>query len=834
MADARYPFITPQPPRASQLGNAFARIEARGIYTNNGPEVQRLETDATLALFGARGATLAVANATLGLMLAIRDAADRAGRPMGYALMPALTFAATAQAALWAGLTPLICDIDPDDWSASHAAEDALIAEYGERISVVIPYATFGNAIDLDRYRVLHARHGMGVVVDAASSLGTLDDDGMGHGAGAPFAVVYSMQATKPFAVGEGGLVHSGDIALIDRLRAMANFGFEAPRTATLPGLNAKMSEVTAVIAQAMLARIDEVSQRRAGIEAAYREALGPLLTQRPLGMRRAVGFMSALLPEAVADRRGAIVDALAARGIGTATYFSPHLGQQPLFRDLATIAPTPVADEVARRIVSLPVTGDMTPADARSIAGALIDAAGLSRVAALPATAKPCATTIVGGGSGGLAMLIAAAREGRLRALARAGLTVVERGDRLGAGRIAAYAITSDSTAETFLTALDQPHEPSIAALRDDPRARAIAEYSGALGVPLALTGPFLDAIGERIATIVTACGGRILTGHEVVAAHQQPDGGWRTRVRRLSDGAEELIGSASVVIATGGHQPLDRLSQQRVAGESLIGLAGDRLIQSDELLEIGGLERAAERLAGVRAPRVTVVGGSTSAVASLALLLRSRPGIAFGAGALTLVHREPLRPFYASAEAARAERFADFGPDDICPVSGFVYRLGGFRLEARELVLRQLAVDGRAPDPRVAMIRSDEVPEAARRAIADADLVVAALGYRPHALPLIDLAGRRIPLAADADEPMVDPHSRVRDATGTPIPGLYGIGLAAGFRLTGKLGGEASFVGQSNGLWLWQNDVGSGIVAAVLSAGGAGARSHRRTAAA
>jgi hypothetical protein len=54
--------------------------------------------------------------------------------------------------------------------------------------------------------------------------------------------------------------------------------------------------------------------------------------------------------------------------------------------------------------------------------------------------------------------------------------------------------------------------------------------------------------------------------------------------------------------------------------------------------------------------------------------------------------------------------------------------------------------------------------------------------------------------------------------DSHGNPISGLFGIGLAAGFVPRGKLGGEPSFVGQANGLWLWQNDIGSIIVDAVL----------------
>jgi predicted oxidoreductase len=55
-----------------------------------------------------------------------------------------------------------------------------------------------------------------------------------------------------------------------------------------------------------------------------------------------------------------------------------------------------------------------------------------------------------------------------------------------------------------------------------------------------------------------------------------------------------------------------------------------------------------------------------------------------------------------------------------------------------------------------------------------------------------------------------MVDGQCRILAANGKPVPGAYGIGLAAGFVPHGKLGGEPSFRGQANGLWLWQNDIG------------------------
>ena len=199
---------------------------------------------------------------------------------------------------------------------------------------------------------------------------------------------------------------------------------------------------------------------------------------------------------------------------------------------------------------------------------------------------------------------------------------------------------------------------------------------------------------------------------------------------------------------------------------------------------------------------------------------LLKAKVPIA--PGGLALLHRRPLRPFYPSAEAARADGFDDFGRDDICPVSGFVYRLAGFRLEARELVVHALGIGGRVGDPRLRLhrIAGDDDTEA-RRLLDEADLVVAAFGYRPHALTLMDAAGRSIRLHADGPirGAMVDDHCRVIDADGVPVPGVYGIGLAAGFVPSGALGGEKSFRGQANGLWLWQNDVGRLIVDQVLA---------------
>lgn len=824
-----FPLIAPNPPRLSALTEGLHRIEASGVFSNNGPEVQAFEGEVTDRLFAGTGASLAVSNATLGLMVAIRQAAGLYPKPGTLALMPALTFAATAQAAIWAGLTPLICDVEAETWAPDPAQEEALLARHGARIGVIVPYATFGTAIDLDRYAWLAKHYQVGVVIDAAASLGTRDENGCGFGTGAPFAIVYSMHATKTFSVAEGGLIHSADRAVIGQLRSMINFGFEAGRSATLPGINAKLPEVIALMARAKLVDVDTVCDRRAAIDAAYREALPGFTMQRRKGRRQATQFMPVLLPEGLASHRAAIVAALTEDGVGVGQYFSPHIGQQPLFQAIAEVEPTPVADAIGARMLSLPITDAMTPADVPVIAERLVGAiervadGAMARMGAATVTKTldtpgTLATVVIGGGPAGTAMLTAASKQNKLVPLTEAGLAIVERRPRMGPGELGHYAIRSDTTAETFLSAVKNNPHPELAALEQHPAGQLMQRYVAELGAPLADTAPLLSATADRLKGIVAAHGGKVLTGHDATSVRRTADGGWMTTTRDAA-GTTQTLASRNVVVATGGYQTDEQVAAKHVAGVPLGTLAGKRLMRSDALLRLGGVEQVHERLRGHLSPRIAIIGASTSAIAAAVLLLKHQPGFALGAGAVTILHRQPLKPFYPTIAAAHADGFHDFDENDICPVSGFVLRLAGLRLESRELVLRMLSLGGRTPDPRVALHRiAGDGDTAARGIVAGADLVVGALGYRPRAVPMFDVDGAPLALAHHAGRPMVDRHCRILDAADRPVPGAYGIGLSAGFVPWGRLGGEASFRGQANGLWLWQNDVGQMIVDQLL----------------
>jgi hypothetical protein len=200
---------------------------------------------------------------------------------------------------------------------------------------------------------------------------------------------------------------------------------------------------------------------------------------------------------------------------------------------------------------------------------------------------------------------------------------------------------------------------------------------------------------------------------------------------------------------------------------------------------------------------------------------MLTRMPQVKWGPGGVTLMHRHELRIYYPTVEAALQDNYTEFGPDDICPLTGRVFRLAGFRMDSRELIMSARGMAGRPPEPRLQLHRLDRDNTATLALLDQADVIVTCFGYRPRALPVLDQQGNRVVLHSETSPhaPLVDGACRVMDALGTPLPKLYGMGLAAGFVPHGKLGGERSFRGQANGLWLWQSDVGAMIVDAVLS---------------
>jgi dTDP-4-amino-4,6-dideoxygalactose transaminase len=378
MADLRprYPFARPAvPPPAAWLGHLERSYEQRW-FSNGGPLVRRLEDELALRDHAGERQAVAVASATAGLVATL-IALDLRG-PVA---LPSFTFPASAHAVELAGCTPVLCDVDPDTWELSPAAAERAIAKQG--CVAVMHVRAYGLCRDLSAIEAVTRAAGVPLVVDSAAAYGGTDAAGRPPGR-AGVAEVFSLHATKVFAVGEGGAVLA-DPPLAEAIAAASNFAL-AGTEVTGRGLNAKMSELTAAVGLAALERLDaHVAQRREAVARLIAVLDDQLATPPAAAGDPPWQGLPLLLPDEAARER--MLSALHAAGIEARRYYYPGLHRTRAFGACAP-APLPVTEQLASRIICLPVYSVYDVGEletfvnevARSAAAATARGDGLSR----------------------------------------------------------------------------------------------------------------------------------------------------------------------------------------------------------------------------------------------------------------------------------------------------------------------------------------------------------------------------------------------------------------------------------------------------------------------
>jgi dTDP-4-amino-4,6-dideoxygalactose transaminase len=370
-------FQRPQLPSVAAAAAYFERAESARWYSNFGPchelLVERLEQRV-----GAPAKAVPVANCTLGLCLALKALTEnQAGNEV---LLPSFTFAATAAAVEWAGLRPVFVDVAEGHWSMDPARLEAALEQRHGRIAAVLACTTFGSPPPLavsDAWTRLSGSAGVPLVIDSAAGFGATDASGRpaGH---LGDAEVFSFHATKPLAIGEGGVVFTGDPEVALRIRRLANFGFEDGAVEGSVGMNAKLAEWPAATALAALDAFDETLRARRAAAAALKASLDATDLQfQELDSRPAWQFVPALTP--VTADRGQVVRHAGERGVEVRTYFSKPLHTMTPFRSAPRCSDLVVTNDLARRVISLPMATDQTHAEREIIVGAISETLSLS-----------------------------------------------------------------------------------------------------------------------------------------------------------------------------------------------------------------------------------------------------------------------------------------------------------------------------------------------------------------------------------------------------------------------------------------------------------------------
>jgi dTDP-4-amino-4,6-dideoxygalactose transaminase len=357
-------FQRPVLPAAERIEAYLVRSRELGWFSNGGPCL-RLLTERIEARVGTE--FVPVASGTTGLLAAVCAVTAVAPGTARRALVPSFTFPATAQAALWNGLEPRLIDVGADHWHMDPAVLEHELDAGAGSIAVVLAVSSFGTPPPVEvRQRWERACRDAGVplIVDSAAGFGAVAADGCPIGAQGDIEVV-SFHATKPFAIGEGGGVFTRDPELAERLRRTINFGLAQDHSVVAPlALNGKMSELHAATALAVLDELDAILDSRRAAARRIRARARPDLTWQRECERSTWQFV----PVAFASRaaRDAAIAAAAGR-VETRVYYAP-LHQMAAFARYAS-TPLPVTDDLATRLLALPMANDLSSHEVELVA---------------------------------------------------------------------------------------------------------------------------------------------------------------------------------------------------------------------------------------------------------------------------------------------------------------------------------------------------------------------------------------------------------------------------------------------------------------------------------
>jgi dTDP-4-amino-4,6-dideoxygalactose transaminase len=328
-----------------------------------GRKVKELE-DRWAAFVGVKHA-IATGNGTLALMAIFSGIGLEPGDEV---ITVSHTFAATANAILSTGATPVFVDIEPDTYVIDAKKIERAITP---RTRAICPVHLFGLVADMDMIQAIADRHGLFVVEDACQAHGATFRGRMagsfGHGA-------FSLYATKNMTTAEGGFVTTNDDALADWLRLYRNQGMRSRYQFEMLGYNYRMTDLAAAIGLSQLAKLPGNTARRQAIAARYDAAFGEL----PIGLPVAPDGRSHVFHQYTLDvggARDAIVEELHAAGVGADIYYPIPVHRQSYIMERGLHADLPVTDRAAERTLALPMFPGLTDTEQDQVITAVTDA---------------------------------------------------------------------------------------------------------------------------------------------------------------------------------------------------------------------------------------------------------------------------------------------------------------------------------------------------------------------------------------------------------------------------------------------------------------------------
>ena len=283
------------------------------------------------------------------------------------------TFASTTHAIVRNGLEPVFCDINAYDFTIDVTKIESLITD---RTSAIVPVHVYGNVCNVEEIQRIADKHGLKVLYDAAHAFGV---QYKGNSV-AEYGDIscFSFHATKVFNSIEGGAACFKDDVIGGRLYRLKNFGIKNAEEVDGVGANAKMNEFCAAMGICNLRHVNEEIKKRSIVVSRYNKRLGEIdgiklnPSQKDVTPNYAY-FPVVFDPIIFGSDRNEVAAALAENGISGRKYFYPLTNTFDCFHEKYDANQTPVALDISRKVLTLPLYADLALDDVDRICDVII-----------------------------------------------------------------------------------------------------------------------------------------------------------------------------------------------------------------------------------------------------------------------------------------------------------------------------------------------------------------------------------------------------------------------------------------------------------------------------
>lgn len=358
------PIYVTQPylPPLEKFSEGLQEIWENRWLTNNGPVLQRFVKE--LSLYFATENLSLFNNGTLALQIGLQGMGVS-----GEVITTPFTFVATTHALYWNKIRPVFVDIEPDYYTLDPEKVEAAITPWTTAILAVHVY---GHPCRHEALADIARRHHLRLIYDAAHAFGVqVENTSIAH---LGDLSMFSFHATKLFHSVEGGMLTFADPGLKTTIDYLKNFGFKGELEVVMPGTNAKMNELQALMGKMVLEHMPKLIATRKKIYQCYQKLLRDVPGVRlPPAMPDGVTYNYAYMPVEIYEpefgmSRNVLVEELKKYNIFARRYFYPLLCDFACYQSVSLTDPLTVARAVAERILTLPIYYDLPLQDVEKI----------------------------------------------------------------------------------------------------------------------------------------------------------------------------------------------------------------------------------------------------------------------------------------------------------------------------------------------------------------------------------------------------------------------------------------------------------------------------------